>query len=359
MRNPLSVRICMWSALLLVLQQPFSAQSGFVTEPSRRVPIVYEADVVVAGGGVSGVFAAIAAARSGARTVLVERYSSVTGTTGPGLNAGGGNQGIGPRENPRDAHVYPVITGLPKEFTERFDRHRKEHHTGAHRLADSYGINYLATRMLQEAGVQVLVSTWATDPILDGKTVKGVFIENKSGRGAVTAKVVIDATGEADVARRAGAPILLPKESYHEVDRHAPNGIGLFAYVGGIDWAEYLAALQEQGRRVRRGLSRLYDIEGLAQDRRQQGVRKRHRCSARCVMTSAALKVQLVRPHAKVDAGNGVAHLDARDARSVFMPTTLVQDCPRARAGLRGHLPSSRWARWALAAARTSRASTP
>ena len=98
MRNPLSVRICMWSALLLVLQQPFSAQSGFVTEPSRRVPIVYEADVVVAGGGVSGVFAAIAAARSGARTVLVERYSSVTGTTGPGLNAGGGNQGIGPRE---------------------------------------------------------------------------------------------------------------------------------------------------------------------------------------------------------------------------------------------------------------------
>jgi hypothetical protein len=290
--------------MVVAVPTVLSAQTGFVTEPAKQVPILYEADVVVAGGGVSGVYAAVAAARNGARTVLVERYSSVTGTTGPGLNAGGGNQGIGPREDPKDAHVYPVIAGLPKEFAERLDRHRKEARTGAHRLADSHGINYLATRMLQEAGVQVLVSTWVTDPIMEGSTVKGVFIENKSGRGAITAKVVIDATGEADVARRAGVPILMPKESYHELDRHAPNGIGLFAYVGGIDWPAYLEALKSRGADFE-GTFPPRDIDGIAQVAVSKSS-ENDTLFSQVRGEIGSLKVQLVRPHANVDAGNGV-----------------------------------------------------
>lgn len=286
------------------IASPLTAQTGYVMEPAKRVPIVYEADVVVAGAGVSGVFAALAAARHGAKTVLIERYSHIGGTTGPGLNAGGGNQGIGPRENIEDAHIYPEIAGLYKEFSERLREHRKALGTGSQRLADSHDITYLAAKMLQEAGVELLVSTYVTDPIMEGNVVKGVFIENKSGRGAVTASVVIDATGEADVARRAGAPILMPKESYHEVDSHAPNGIGLFAYVAGMDWKRYLEAYLDRGADFEGEFEPL-DVEGLAQ------IHVSKSSNLNTVLGDmpgelASMKVQLVRPHAKVDAGNGI-----------------------------------------------------
>jgi len=309
--------------VLLALACPdvLMAQTGFVTEPARKIPIVYEADVVVAGGGVSGVYAAIAAARSGARTVLIERYSSVTGTTGPGLNAGGGIQVVGPPRDPTDAHVYPEIAGLSKEFALSLAEQRKI--TGKHRLADSHGINYLATRMLKEAGVKMLVSTWVTDPIMDGNTVKGVFIENKSGRGAVTARVVIDATGEADVARRAGAPILQPKDSYHAIDAHAPNGIGLFAYVGGIDWPKYTAALKSTGPEFE-GTFTPYDVDGLAKIVVSKS-------SADKTLFSlvrgdvAALKIQVVRPHGQVDAGNGI-HISALETAFRLYTFAVVQE---------------------------------
>ena len=306
------------------LSRPLSGQqTAYVTEPARRIPVIYDADVVVAGGGVSGVYAAVAAARQGARTVLVERYSSVTGTTGPGLNAGGGTQGIGPRGEPQDAHVYPEIAGLPKEFALRFARHRKENNTGAHRLADAHGINYLATRMLAEAGVKLLVSTWATDPIMDGNTVKGLFIENKSGRGAVTAKVVIDATGEADVARRAGAPILHPKDEYQKLDAHAPNGIGLFAYVAGIDWDKYMAALKSQGQDFE-GTYAPFPVGDLATIAVSKSS-ENNTLFSQVRDGLASLKVQVIRPHGKIDAGNGL-HIAALETAFRIYTYEVVQD---------------------------------
>jgi hypothetical protein len=315
-------------ALLLgiAVRQPATAQSGqssdSVLEPARRVPIIYAADVIVAGGGVSGVYAAIAAARQGAKTILVERYSSVTGTTGPGLNPGGGSQNPGPPKDVRDAHVYPMIAGLPKEFAERYAQHRKLQNEPSHRLTDSHGITYLATKMLTEAGVKILVSTWATDPIMEGNTVKGLFVENKSGRGAITAKVVIDATGEADIARRAGAPILHPKESYHQLDNHAPNGIGLFAYVGGIDWTKYNAALKAKGKDFE-GEFKPVDVEGLgrivtSKSSPQSTLFKLLRDDV------GSIKIQMVRPHAAVDAGNGF-HISALETAFRQYTYELIQ----------------------------------
>jgi hypothetical protein len=81
--------------------------------------------------------------------------------------------------------------------------------------------------------------------MLEDRSVKGVLIENKSGRGAVKAKVTIDATGEADLARRGGAPIIYPKLSYHDMDTHAPTGIGSQYAVLGVDWKRYEAYLAE------------------------------------------------------------------------------------------------------------------
>jgi ribulose 1,5-bisphosphate synthetase/thiazole synthase len=310
----------------LVLQRPLTGQqqAGYVMEPAKRIPIVYEADVIVAGAGVSGVNAAIAAARNGARTVLVERYSSVAGTSGPGLNTGGGGQNVGIIEPAREAHVYPEIAGLPKEFTLRMARYRKEHGLGAGRLEDSHGVNYHATRMLMEAGVKILVSTWATDPIMEGNTVKGLFIENKSGRGAVTAKVVVDATGEADVARRAGAPILHPKDEYRELDAHAPNGIGLFAYVAGIDWDKYRAALKSKGNKFE-GEFPPYDVEGLAKIVVSKSSPDFTLFNQKKAESVAGLKVQVVRPHGKVDAGNGL-HIAALETAYRVYVYEVVQE---------------------------------
>ena len=86
-----------------------------------------------------------------------------------------------------------------------------------------------------------MLSAYVADPILTDNTVQGIFVENKSGRQAVKAKVVVDATGEADVARRAGAPILYPKTRYHEIDGHAPTGMGLSFVLGGVAWEKYEA----------------------------------------------------------------------------------------------------------------------
>ncbi|MFH1568978.1 MAG: FAD-dependent oxidoreductase [Gemmatimonadota bacterium] len=214
-----------------------------VTEPSRQVPVAGRYDVVVAGGGVAGVFAALGAARLGARTALVERFGSVGGNIGPGMIVNG--HMISGRAHDRvwyECTVYPRLYGLGKEFIDRY----AELGGGSipplrptHYPWDASIASYVAQQMLEESGVALHVSTAVADPIVEGTRVRGLFVEGKSGRRALTAKVVVDATGEADLVRRAGAPVLYPKPEYHEIDGHAPTGMGLFYLVGGIDWDRF------------------------------------------------------------------------------------------------------------------------
>ena len=215
----------------------------FVNEPAKQIPVVCEADVVVAGAGVAGVFAAISAARNGARTVLVDRFGSVGGNIGPGM-INNGHMVSGRPHNlvGYESTVYPGLYGIGREFLERYAELGGTGilpYSRPHYPSDSSIASYVAQKMLEESGVRLYLSTQIADPIMDDTTVKGLFIENKSGRQAVFAKVIIDATGEADVARRAGAPILYPKNEYGEVDGHAPTGMGLYFVIGGVDWDRY------------------------------------------------------------------------------------------------------------------------
>jgi len=182
--------------------------SPSVLEPAKRVPVAYDADVVVAGGGISGVFAALAAAREGASTVLIDRFGTVGGTLGPGMMSQEGALKDHHKQivkgAPNDA-VKGDVTALPKEFAEQFFAIAPD--APSRFLADSNKGYHVALKMLKEAGVILMLSAYACDPIIEGNTVYGVFVENKSGRQAVKAKVVIDATGEADVSRRAGGHI--------------------------------------------------------------------------------------------------------------------------------------------------------
>lgn len=175
-----------------------------ITEPSREIPVIAEADVVVCGGGPGGFPAAIAAARHGARTVLVERYGFLGGLATAGLVA------------PILAHTasqsdVPIVEGLLKEATERM------HALGCaptwREALGEWGVRFDAEalkvvidEMCEEAGVQLLLHTAITDVVMDGERIAAVIVENKSGRQAVAGRVFVDATGDADVAARAGAP---------------------------------------------------------------------------------------------------------------------------------------------------------
>src|SRR5512136_2146005 len=167
-----------------------------------------EFDVVVVGGGTSGVAAAIAASRAGANTILIERL----GTLGGQLNVSG---------PPGFAYAYmfnprgeQIIAGIMEETHSRLlkEGHAVPHTTPDFRIGYSFSLvdpdywGLLIFEMMAENNVHLLLYSLAVDVLKDGNAVKGVMVENTSGRQAVLGKVVIDCTGEAHIAARAGAP---------------------------------------------------------------------------------------------------------------------------------------------------------
>lgn len=175
-----------------------------ITEPARELPVLLETDVVVAGGGTTGPVAAIAAARLGVRTVLIERFGSLGGIVTLGLNS---------------KPSGPLTGGLPREIWNIARQHGAagEDYTatlknGSVKLtspSDPEMMKILLARMCADAGVEILFECVAAAPIMDGQTVKGVIIEGKGGRQAILSKVVIDCSADADLAAQAGAPFVV------------------------------------------------------------------------------------------------------------------------------------------------------
>ena len=168
---------------------------------TRSVPVAAEVDVLVAGGGIAGPMAALAAAREGARTLLVERYGALGGNIGPGMFSG------------RVLHLalgFPSampegLQGIPGEFINRCEG-LCDGQLGHDCLRDSQVVSYVLFKLLKENGVALRLNAFASDPLMEGPRVVGLTVEGKGGPAAIRANVVIDATGDADVAFRAGAP---------------------------------------------------------------------------------------------------------------------------------------------------------
>ncbi|MGB7479037.1 MAG: FAD-dependent oxidoreductase [Burkholderiaceae bacterium] len=178
-------------------------------EPARDIPVIAEPDVLVAGGGVAGMAAAAAAARAGARVLLLERWGFLGGTVSA-VTLGGfcGIWTLTPDE------LIPVVDVL---FGELVDRMRgRDGVTASRRWSkvaslpyDPTTVRLVADEMLAAHGVEVLFHTWVADVAVEQGRVQAVFVENKGGRFAVRPRMVIDCTGDGDIAARAGAPFEL------------------------------------------------------------------------------------------------------------------------------------------------------
>jgi len=176
-------------------------------------------DVIVCGGGTAGCIAAIAAARAGADTLLIERSFSVGGMLTIG-NAGITKYTVHYTDEMeyrqrvlQNLGSHPeqvqVVGGLPKEYVERMIRSGcavgTEGQAGSYVFADRYGSQWTMMDMLDEAGVTVLYDTRVCGVSMNENVVEGVLVHNKSGFTEYSAEQVIDATADADVAVMAGA----------------------------------------------------------------------------------------------------------------------------------------------------------
>jgi hypothetical protein len=195
-------------------------------------------DVIVAGAGMAGVVAAVAAARGGAKTLLTDRLAFLGGNMTAGL--------LGNFLSFHDMQGRQITDGIPQEIVDgcielggAFREHRGH-------LPNAYGNAYSVTpidpevlklvtqKLCVDAGVSLLLNTYIAGVHTEGGAIVGLKIVNKSGESSLRAKVFIDATGDADLVASAGGRFLLGDEEGKVMS------ISLFSRIGNVDLDEHL-----------------------------------------------------------------------------------------------------------------------
>lgn len=180
-----------------------------IQEAPRSTPVLAQVDVLVAGGGLSGVIAAVAAARHGASVMLVERFSCLGGVAALGLPI----QGFCCDTDEQ------IVLGIPEEWRQRLtanggavDHFIKCNMHNPFLVIAPEGVKLTCQQMLLDAGVQVLLDAMVVDVVGTCDHIDAVIIESKSGRQAIMAKQFIDATGDADLVSAVGAPFTMASD---------------------------------------------------------------------------------------------------------------------------------------------------
>lgn len=166
--------------------------------PAQQVPVTADADVVVVGGGTSGFIAAVAAARTGASVLLVEKAGYLGGCTTAPYNTG--------LSQFFDSDGNQIIRGLPWEFMKRMEADGNAFLVERRNEIWPVWTRKVALDMMEEAGAEFLFHTWTSGVVRDGDAVRGIIVHNKGGTGVILGKCFVDATGDADIAAFAGAP---------------------------------------------------------------------------------------------------------------------------------------------------------
>jgi len=201
-----------------------------IQEPARSIDVIHQTEVLVVGAGPGGLAAALAAARAGVAVTLVERFGCF----------GGNLTVVGVEGLAWYRHAATVeADGISREWEERakaMGAAVPESQSLSYEI-DSEGFKVVADQLVQEAGIHAMLHRQFVAPLMEGDTLTGIVVESKAGREAILARIVIDATGDADVAQRAGAPT-------HKTPVEDMQAASVMFHLAGVDKKAFLAGVQ-------------------------------------------------------------------------------------------------------------------
>ena len=215
---------------------------NYIKEKAKSLPVTGEYDVVVAGGGIAGVAAALAAKRNGAKVLLIEKQFLVGGLATLGLITiylplcdGEGKQvSFGIAEELLHLSMKHGYEGkYPKAWLENgTDEEKKDRRFEVQFNANLFGI--LLEKQLHNEDVEILYGTSICDAVVEDEKINYLIIENKSGRSAIACKSIVDATGDADICKFVGEETANFKQGnilagwyyYHEKDKYKLKKLG-------------------------------------------------------------------------------------------------------------------------------------
>ncbi len=218
-----------------------------ILEPARETSVIHKADVLVVGAGPGGLAAALAAARAGVDVCLVERFGCY----------GGNITVVGVEGFAWYRHDQTVEAGgIGREFEERakaMGAAVPESQSLSYEL-DGEGFKLVADRLVEEAGVHGMLHRQFVAPVMEGDAIVGIIVESKAGREAILAKRVIDATGDADIAARAGAPVV--KTPLEEV-----QAASVMFHIAGVDKARFMEGVRSDPQTYKDWSSGEWEVE--------------------------------------------------------------------------------------------------
>lgn len=219
----------------------------YINEQIKKTPVVINADVVVVGGGPAGVGAATRAARSGFKTVIIERFGSLGGITTNGYMFIGYRQKHLPEEIYTRLRKGGYIVNLLEKYPDLLSN-PLVHYSPVMNTENTHELlalnpdmcSCIINEMLEEVNVKIVLDTLFVDAVVEDGAIKAVIIENASGRQAIKGRIYIDTTGRADVVARTGVPYIHPE---NELGKPIP--MGLMWKMSGVDYAKLLEYQKE------------------------------------------------------------------------------------------------------------------